>query len=48
MEFGLSQAALLASIGVLAGFINVMAGGGSLLTGPVMIFMGLPGPVAKP
>ena len=31
---------LLAAVGVLAGFINVMAGGGSLLTMPMMIFMG--------
>ncbi len=33
--------------GALAGFLNVMAGGGSLLTVPVMVFMGLPGPVAN-
>ena len=38
---------MLAAIGVVAGFINVMAGGGSLLTVPVMVFMGLPGPVAN-
>ncbi len=34
-------------IGVLAGWLNVMAGGGSLLTVPVMLFMGIPGPVAN-
>jgi uncharacterized protein len=41
------QAALLAAVGVVGGFLNVMAGGGSLLTVPVMVFMGLPGPVAN-
>jgi len=34
-------------IGGIAGFINVMAGGGSLLTVPVMVFMGVPGPAAN-
>lgn len=34
-------------VGLLAGYINVMAGGGSLLTVPVMLFMGLPAPVAN-
>lgn len=47
MEFELWQAALLTAVGVVAGFLNVMAGGGSLLTVPVMVFMGLPGPVAN-
>ena len=41
------QLALLSAIGVVAGFLNVMAGGGSLLTVPVMVFMGVPGPVAN-
>jgi len=41
------QLAMLSVIGVVAGFLNVMAGGGSLLTVPVMVFMGLPGPVAN-
>jgi uncharacterized membrane protein YfcA len=41
------QAALLTAVGIVAGFLNVMAGGGSLLTVPVMVFMGLPGPVAN-
>jgi uncharacterized membrane protein YfcA len=41
------QAGLLCAVGVVAGFLNVMAGGGSLITVPVMIFMGLPGPVAN-
>jgi uncharacterized membrane protein YfcA len=38
---------MLSAIGVVAGFLNVMAGGGSLLTVPVMVFMGVPGPVAN-
>lgn len=46
-ELTLWQDLLLAAIGVIAGFLNVMAGGGSLLTVPVMVFMGMPGPVAN-
>ena len=42
-----SQLALLAAAGFASGWINVIAGGGSLLTVPVMVFMGLPGPVAN-
>lgn len=38
---------LLLLSGVAAGFMNVMAGGGSMLTVPVMVFLGLPGPVAN-
>jgi len=34
-------------VGFLAGFINVFAGGGSLLTLPLLIFMGLPANVAN-
>ena len=41
------QLGMLSAIGVVAGFLNVMAGGGSLLTVPVMVFMGVPGPVAN-
>ncbi|MES9998557.1 MAG: sulfite exporter TauE/SafE family protein [Candidatus Thiodiazotropha lotti] len=41
------QILLLAMVGVAAGWLNVMAGGGSLLTIPVMLFMGIPGPVAN-
>lgn len=36
------QLALLALAGAVAGFLNVLAGGGSLLTLPAMIFLGLP------
>lgn len=38
---------LLAAVGVLAGTLNVLAGGGSLLTLPVLIFLGLPPTVAN-
>lgn len=41
------QELVLFGVGLLAGYINVMAGGGSLLTVPVMLFMGLPAPVAN-
>jgi uncharacterized membrane protein YfcA len=35
------------TIGILAGFINTLAGGGSLLTLPILIFLGLPTAVAN-
>lgn len=38
---------ILVVAGVAAGFINVVAGGGSLITLPLMIFMGLPPAVAN-
>ncbi|MBL6448174.1 sulfite exporter TauE/SafE family protein [Fulvivirga sp. 29W222] len=38
---------LLISTGLVAGFINTVAGGGSLLSLPVLIFMGLPPAVAN-
>lgn len=41
------QLGLLALAGVAAGFLNVMAGGGSLLSIPIMLFLGVPGPVAN-
>lgn len=41
------DAALLAGVGFVAGVINVIAGGGSFLTLPVMIFLGLPPTVAN-
>ncbi len=40
-------AAAMLVIGVAAGVANVTAGGGSLLTVPLMILLGLPGPVAN-
>jgi len=41
------QLGLLTGAGIIAGWLNVMAGGGSMLTIPIMLFMGLPGPVAN-
>jgi uncharacterized membrane protein YfcA len=35
------------SAGLVAGFLNVMAGGGSLITLPILIFLGLPVAVAN-
>lgn len=37
----------LALVGVMAGILNVLAGGGSLLTLPLLIFMGLPATTAN-
>lgn len=34
-------------VGILSGFLNTVAGGGSLITLPVLIFLGLPGTVAN-
>ena len=41
------QYIVLLLVGVIVGFVNVMAGGGSLLTIPIMLFMGVPAPVAN-
>lgn len=41
------QLPLLFVAGVVAGILNVLAGGGSLLTLPLLIFMGLPSAVAN-
>ncbi len=41
------QYPVLTAFGAVAGWINVMAGGGSILTVPLMVFMGLPGNVAN-
>lgn len=38
---------LLALTGIATGFLNVMAGGGSMLSVPIMIFLGVPGTVAN-
>ena len=37
----------LVTIGFIAGFLNTVAGGGTLLTLPILIFMGLPAPIAQ-
>lgn len=47
MEISVTNILLLLVVGVVAGSINVLAGGGSLITLPVMIFMGLPPAVAN-
>jgi uncharacterized membrane protein YfcA len=41
------QVALILIVGLIAGFLNTVAGGGSLLTMPVLIFLGLPSAVAN-
>jgi uncharacterized membrane protein YfcA len=41
------QIPALAVVGVLAGFLNVLAGGGSLMTLPLLIFFGLPAATAN-
>lgn len=41
------QLTILFVVGLLCGFINILAGGGSLLTLPVLIFLGLPAAVAN-
>lgn len=41
------QAIFLIFVGVIAGFINTVAGGGSLLTLPILIFLGLPPAMAN-
>ncbi|MDX2473130.1 MAG: sulfite exporter TauE/SafE family protein [Candidatus Krumholzibacteria bacterium] len=41
------QVALLFAVGTVAGVLNVLAGGGSLLTLPVLIFLGLPTAMAN-
>jgi uncharacterized membrane protein YfcA len=41
------QLIFLALLGVVAGILNVIAGGGSLLTLPAMVLMGLEGPTAN-
>ena len=38
---------LIISVGIVAGFLNTVAGGGSLITMPVLIFLGLPSAVAN-
>lgn len=38
---------LLLITGIATGFLNVMAGGGSMLSVPIMIFLGVPGTIAN-
>ncbi len=44
---GLAGALAILAVGVVAGFFNVTAGGGSLLTLPLLVLLGLPSPVAN-
>lgn len=41
------NAIIIVAVGFIAGFLNTLAGGGSLITMPVLIFMGLPPAVAN-
>lgn len=47
MDLAVWEVAVLILAGLAGGFINVMAGGGSVITVPVMIFLGIPGPIAN-
>ena len=47
MEMDWMHAILVIITGFIAGFINTIAGGGSLLTVPALIFLGLPSAVAN-
>jgi uncharacterized membrane protein YfcA len=47
MEFTLINCGLLITVGVLAGFINTLAGGGSNLTLPALMVLGLPADMAN-
>tara|TARA_R110002095_G_scaffold105882_8_gene92653 strand:+ start:1482 stop:2273 length:792 start_codon:yes stop_codon:yes gene_type:complete len=41
------QNLFLAGVGIIAGILNVLAGGGSLIVMPTMVFLGIPGAVAN-
>ncbi|GJM30933.1 MAG: UPF0721 transmembrane protein [Cyclobacteriaceae bacterium] len=43
----LTDALIVVTAGIVAGFLNVVAGGGSLITLPLLIFLGLPSAVAN-
>lgn len=47
METTLTQGVTLMGLGLVAGILNVIAGGGSLLTLPAMVLMGMPAPIAN-
>ena len=47
MELAFNDIIILLICGVIAGFINTVAGGGALLTLPILIFMGLPSNIAN-
>ena len=45
--FSFIEIALLILAGLATGFINVIAGGGSMISVPALIFLGIPGPIAN-
>jgi len=47
MDLSWVQIASLFGAGLLAGIINISAGGGSLITLPLLVFLGMSGPVAN-
>ncbi len=47
MPMEIHEIAILVGAGLLAGIINTLAGGGSLITLPLLIFMGLPESIAN-
>jgi len=47
LELNILNISVLITVGIITGFINVMAGSGSFLTLPVMIFLGIPAPIAN-
>lgn len=47
LQLELWHYAALIGAGVVGGVINVMAGGGSVITVPMMVFLGVPGPIAN-
>ena len=47
MDLAVWEITVLVLAGLAGGFINVMAGGGSVITVPIMIMLGVPGPVAN-
>jgi hypothetical protein len=47
LGYGWIELVLIAVAGVLSGVVNTLAGGGSLITLPALIFMGLPATVAN-
>lgn len=47
MDLSIEKIILLFVAGLLVGFVNVISGGGSLISIPIMIFLGLPAPVAN-
>lgn len=47
MDLNFLNISLLILAGIIAGFINVIAGSGSFISLPVMIFLGIPAPIAN-